>query len=144
MNIYIVTRRCGTGMEPPACFMTRNEAEEFAREYVMEAALEEYRSYERDGDADPSYEELRIWAEENGLEFFDYYFWDGGYDACEAVVTETEIEVPADSYLRDKLMPHRGHNIACVSYGDWDDPVDICIECEDCGCVLISTENETL
>lgn len=136
-------------MEPPICFMTSKEAEDFAREYVMEAALEEYRSHERDGDADPSYEELRIWAEENGLEFCDYYFWDGECDAVEAKVTEMMIEPDyaapaADSYLRKKLMPHRGHDIACVSYGDWDDPVDVCIECEDCGCVLISTEYETI
>jgi hypothetical protein len=43
--------------------------------------------------------------------------------------------------IRDKLMPHRGHNVVCVCYGDWDDPADVCIECEDCCEVLISAED---
>lgn len=44
------------------------------------------------------------------------------------------------NYLMQKLLEHRGHNIACVSYGDIDNPNDVCIECEDCNCVLISAE----
>lgn len=44
--------------------------------------------------------------------------------------------------LREKLMAHRGHNIVCVSYGDWDDPADVCIECEDCCEVLVSAEDD--
>lgn len=42
------------------------------------------------------------------------------------------------NYIREKLLRHRGHNIACVCYGDWEDPADVCIECEDCYEVLIS------
>lgn len=43
--------------------------------------------------------------------------------------------------MYDKLRPHIGHNIVCVCYGnDGEDPVDICIECEDCNEVLISAE----
>jgi hypothetical protein len=45
------------------------------------------------------------------------------------------------NYIREKLMHHRGHNVVCVSYGDWDNPADVCIECEDCNEVLISAED---
>lgn len=45
------------------------------------------------------------------------------------------------SYMFEKLNQHVGHNIVCVCYGDVNDPMDICIECEDCGCVLISAED---
>jgi hypothetical protein len=45
------------------------------------------------------------------------------------------------NYMYDKLKDHVGHHIVCVAYGDIDDPVDICIECEDCCCVLVSAED---
>lgn len=45
------------------------------------------------------------------------------------------------NWMRKKLLEHRGHNIVCVSYGLWDDPADVTIECEDCGCVLVSAED---
>lgn len=43
--------------------------------------------------------------------------------------------------MRSKLMRHRGHNLECVSYGDWSDPHDVCIECVDCNEVLVSAED---
>ena len=45
------------------------------------------------------------------------------------------------NWMREKLKSHVGHNIVCVRYGDPEDPVDICIECEDCGQVLVSAED---
>lgn len=46
------------------------------------------------------------------------------------------------NYMYEKLRPHIGHNITCVYYGKKnEDPVDICIECEDCNEVLISAED---
>ena len=45
------------------------------------------------------------------------------------------------NYMYEKLKPHIGHNVVCVCYGDINDPEDICIECEDCCEVLISSEN---
>ena len=46
------------------------------------------------------------------------------------------------NWMYEKLKPHIGHNIVCVSYGkDGEEPVDICIECEDCNEVLISAES---
>lgn len=43
-------------------------------------------------------------------------------------------------YLYDKFKEHIDHNIICVVYGDIENPVDVCIECKDCGCVLISQQ----
>ena len=34
-----------------------------------------------------------------------------------------------------------GHDISCVTYGDSEDPSDICIECDECGTVLVSAED---
>jgi len=45
------------------------------------------------------------------------------------------------NWMRIKLRPHVGHNIACVVYGNPDNPADICIECETCNCVLVSAED---
>ena len=46
-----------------------------------------------------------------------------------------------DNPMKKKLLPHYGHKIVCVIYGDEDDPSDVCIECEDCGEVLVSAED---
>ena len=45
------------------------------------------------------------------------------------------------NYIWEKLMPHRGHEIECVCYGEWDNPMDICIECATCNEILISAED---
>ena len=45
------------------------------------------------------------------------------------------------NHMHDKLKNHIGHNIVCIAYGDIDNPADICIECEDCGEVLVSAED---
>lgn len=45
------------------------------------------------------------------------------------------------SWMYNKLKPHLGHNIVCAYYGSIDNPVDICIECEDCGEILLSVES---
>ena len=46
-----------------------------------------------------------------------------------------------ENYIYEKFKEHIGHNIECVIYGDPENPVDICIECADCGCVLVSAED---
>lgn len=46
-----------------------------------------------------------------------------------------------DNFMFKKLLPHRGHTLECVSYGDWKDPADVCIECTDCNEVLVSAED---
>ena len=42
------------------------------------------------------------------------------------------------------LKVHRGHKVSIVSYGSWEDPVDICLECEDCGEVILDSELYTI
>lgn len=46
--------------------------------------------------------------------------------------------------LWNELKKHRGHKVSIVSYGDWDNPADICLECEDCGEVVLDAEIYTL
>lgn len=44
-------------------------------------------------------------------------------------------------YMFERLRPHIGHKIVCTAYGEtMNDLADICIECEDCNCVLVSVE----
>ena len=45
------------------------------------------------------------------------------------------------NFMFDNLLPHVGHKISCVIYGDMNDPNDVCIECEDCNEVLVSAES---
>lgn len=49
-----------------------------------------------------------------------------------------------NTMLWDILKKHRGHTVNIVSYGDWDNPQDICLECEDCGEVVLDAEIYTL
>ena len=49
-----------------------------------------------------------------------------------------------ESLLWDILEKHRGHHVVIASYGDWDDPADICLECEDCGEVLLDASIYTI
>lgn len=44
------------------------------------------------------------------------------------------------NWMYEKLQQHIGHTVVCVCYGDFEEPDDICIECEDCNEVLISAE----
>lgn len=45
------------------------------------------------------------------------------------------------NYMYEKLKDHVGHNIVCVTYGDTENPYDVCLECESCNCVLVSSED---
>lgn len=43
--------------------------------------------------------------------------------------------------LYELFREHIGHKVEVVCYGEeGDDPVDVSIECEDCGVVLIDAE----
>lgn len=46
--------------------------------------------------------------------------------------------------LWNALLKHRGHNVSIVSYGDIDNPADVCLECEDCGEVILDAEVYTI
>ena len=45
------------------------------------------------------------------------------------------------NYLAKKLLAHVGHDISIVTYGDGETIYDVCVECEDCGEVLVSAED---
>lgn len=49
-----------------------------------------------------------------------------------------------NTWLWEILKKHRGHQVSIVSYGDWDAPQDICLECETCSEVILSAETETI
>ena len=49
-----------------------------------------------------------------------------------------------DETLWNILMEHRGHKVSIVSYGDWSNPADVCLECEDCNEVLLDAEILTI
>lgn len=44
------------------------------------------------------------------------------------------------NYCGGILKSHRGHKVSIVSYGSWEDPVDVCLECEDCNEVILDAE----
>lgn len=44
------------------------------------------------------------------------------------------------NWMYERLKPHIGHKIVCSYYGERVNPADICIECETCWEVLISSE----
>lgn len=49
-----------------------------------------------------------------------------------------------DKILWDILKKHRGHKVSIVSYGNYDDPENISLECEDCGEVILDAELYTI
>ena len=47
-----------------------------------------------------------------------------------------------NSYL--ELSEHVGHEVVCITYGRPDEePVNVAIECETCGVVLLDYDNES-
>ena len=50
---------------------------------------------------------------------------------------ECENESNYDLLLWNTLKEHRGHHIYIASYGDSNDPVNISLECEDCGAIVL-------
>ena len=53
-------------------------------------------------------------------------------------------DIDYNNLLWDILKEHRGHNVQIVSYGDFDDPDNIALECEDCGAVILDAEIYTI
>lgn len=49
-----------------------------------------------------------------------------------------------DEILWNILLQHRGHDIDISTYGKWDDPADICLECFTCNEVLLDAEIYTI
>lgn len=49
-----------------------------------------------------------------------------------------------NTLLWNKLKKHRGHHVSIVSYGGWDDPKNISLECEDCNEIILGAELYTI
>ena len=49
-----------------------------------------------------------------------------------------------NNLLWNVLCKHIGHHVYIASYGDVSDPADICLECEECGEVVLDSELYTL
>lgn len=48
-------------------------------------------------------------------------------------------------FLWNKLMQHRGHDVDIYSYNEpTGEVVDICLECNTCGCIIIDAEDYEL
>ena len=45
-----------------------------------------------------------------------------------------------NNYLKEKLLKHRGHNVVIASYGDSNNPQNVCLECEDCNEIILDTD----
>lgn len=55
-----------------------------------------------------------------------------------------EEETTPDKLLWEKLKAHAGHSVSITTYGYPDIPADVCLECEDCGCVILDAETHTI
>ena len=48
---------------------------------------------------------------------------------------------PPENPLYSLLREHIGHEVVVVCYGkDGEDSVNVSVECEDCGCVLVDAD----
>ena len=68
----------------------------------------------------------------------------GKYRADGEVCSSGDQDVEGTDMLWDLLLKHRNHDVAIVTYGDPDAPADVCLECEDCGEVVLDAELYTL
>ena len=68
----------------------------------------------------------------------------GKYREGTEICSAETLEFGDEDMLWNLLLKHRGHNVAIVTYGDPDAPADVCLECEDCGEVVLDAELYTL
>lgn len=100
---------------------------------------EVYESYTKEQLAEMIYSTLQD-MEKNEFDEVEYYksFLEEKYASSE------EKSDDMNMILWNALKKHRGHKVNIVSYGDSDDPVDVCLECEDCDEVVLDAELYTL
>lgn len=49
-----------------------------------------------------------------------------------------------DKLLWNLLLKHKNHNIKIVTHGDRKNPYSVCLECEDCRCIILDAGVETI
>lgn len=42
------------------------------------------------------------------------------------------------------LLEHVGHDVVLVTYGPENNPANVALECQTCGCVLLDFDNDAL
>lgn len=63
----------------------------------------------------------------------------GKYRENEKVCASESDDPKSADTLWDLLLRHKNHQVAVVTYGDSDNPADVCLECEDCSEVILDT-----
>lgn len=84
------------------------------------------------------------WDNDAEIERIIYELNFGKYCAAGEVCSSENRDFKDADVLWNLLLRHRGHNVVIVTYGDPDAPVDVCLECEDCGEVVLDAELNTL
>ena len=99
---------------------------------------EVYESYTKENLADMIYSTLKD-MEKNNFADVDY---------CKGYLEEYYKNNPEvfdiNKLLWNELLNHRGHNVEIVTYGDYNNPVDVCLECKDCNEIILDAEIYTL
>lgn len=112
-------------------------------EEICEAHKEFVTSWMK-SELENEYELTAAEAETVAKDAYDIYSDGNGhteYEAIEEAYQKYTGEGERENYMYEKLKQHVGHDVVCVAYGDVEEPIDICIECEECGMVLVSAED---
>ena len=67
----------------------------------------------------------------------DEFLIQAAYDYVEA----NDLQEYETNYQFNDLASHVGHKLECVTYGT-DEPVNVAVECMDCGCVIVDYDKE--
>lgn len=65
------------------------------------------------------------------------FYWGGS-------ISPENQDFKGDDTLWNLLLRRQNHSVAIVTYGDPNSPADACLECKDCGEVVLETEFYTL
>lgn len=120
---------------------------QFEREAELVNILRKYQNWEPTDNDDISYAyKLVAQGEEGGYDYESNYIGDDAFDELGAV---TKISFPCsfdeeEVYLWNLLKNHIGHRVEIHSYGDIDNPANICLADVDTNEIIIDAELYTL
>lgn len=84
------------------------------------------------------------WDNDSEIEQIVYELNFGKYRSNGEVCSSENQDFKDDDALWNLLLKHQNHSVAIVTYGDPDAPADVCLECGDCGEVVLDAEIYTL